>query len=97
MPRKNTLNLWTVVQHSGYGYNKDYQFQRGLESRQLEKQSEATLVRKEGGQLFDDYMAVEDYCMAEMYPEDCVGFTPQAPGRFSMKAIDGLRIYLSQR
>lgn len=93
MPRKNPEN-WTVVQHSAYGYKKDYEFQYGLESRLLKNKRETALARKAGGLIFDDYMAAEDYCMNEMYPEETKGITPRSPGNFSTKSIGGLRIYL---
>jgi len=97
MPRqtkKLPKPLWTVVQHSAYGYKRDYQFKHGLESHLLELESQAVRVRSAGGLLFDDYIAAEDYCMDEMYPKGHDGLTPVALGDFSKKAFDGLRLYL---
>lgn len=95
--KKLAKPMWTVVQHSAYGYKHDYQFQHGLESQQLERESELALVRKEGGQLFEDYMEAEDYCMDEMYPKEQEALTPRAPGTFSRKCLDGLAIYRPRR
>lgn len=98
MAKKSTNQTtfkYTVVQHSGYGYAGNPLFQKGLESRGLEKSAWVNLVEKEGGLLFDTYADCEEYCIKEMYPQpDEQGLVPEAPGTFSDRLIDGLRIYL---
>ena len=49
---------WTVVQHSGYGYGGDPQFERGLEVRELGVHGEPFArelgrVKTAGGLVFD--------------------------------------------
>jgi hypothetical protein len=86
--------LWTVVQHSGYGYAEDPQFRKGLETRQITTLTEKKSVIKAGGLLFGNYADAEQYCMEEMYPDDYGGIIPVAPGIFSAIAIDQLLVYI---
>ena len=88
------ISLWAVVQHSGYGYGGDPTFQLGLETNHVTTAAARDRVKRAGGVLFATYGAADDYCMKEMYrdvPEPAL--VPRAPGMFSDKVIDGLRIY----
>lgn len=92
-----TISYHTVVQHSGYGYKGDPQFIKGLESRTVDTRATLDRVKKAGGVLFHSYAQAEDYCMEEMYrtaPPGAFTLTPQAPGEFSDRVVDGLRIYV---
>lgn len=100
--KKLATPMHAIVQHSGYGYAKKFDFKKGLESSQVETQSEVDRVASAKGILFGDYLAAEEYCMKEMYPEgvgpygtgDSIGLIPQAPGSFSEVTMDGLAIYV---
>lgn len=92
---------WTVVQHSGYGYSDNPQFQQGLETRECGAK-EAAKVEKVGGILFDSYGDAEDFAMKAMYPDGddaplSLGILPNAQGTFSDQTVDGLRIYVPVR
>lgn len=86
--------VYAIVQHSAYGYARHFDFKKGLESRQVDKQSEVNQVQRVKGMLFDNYLAAEEYCMKEMYPEGAEGLIPHAPGTFSGVKIGGLVIYI---
>lgn len=91
------INLWTVVQHSGYGYGGDATFMRGLETRTVDNVKDRNTVTKAGGLLFDSYSHAEDWVEAEMYrgqPTDLEHMVPQALGTFADKSVDGLAIYV---
>lgn len=86
---------YAIVQHSaGAAPRLNPEFAAGLESRGVNLR-EATKVVHAGGVVFDSYMEAEDYVEAEQYPP-AAGFSliPQAPGRFSEVAIDGLPVYI---
>jgi len=90
---------WTIVQHSAYGYRGDPQFARGLEIRRLGGHGEPPAVElarvnQAGGVVLSSYTAAVEFEEAEAYPLGTNGATPQAPGRFSDKTVDGLRIYI---
>lgn len=88
---------WTIVQHSGWGYNMDPTFQRAVEMRHVGTKAEQTKVEKAGGILFDTYGEAADF------EEKANGIsTEEIPfltvkGKFSDKDIDGLKIYIPVR
>jgi hypothetical protein len=88
---------YTIVQHSAFGYKGDRQFERGVESRQVDIKVQQDRVIKAGGVLFDTYSEAEDFAMKAMYPEGYPGLTPRVEGTFSDKQVDGLRIYIPVR
>jgi hypothetical protein len=88
---------WTVVQHSGYGYNDNPQFEQAVEVRQIHTKGELRLVERVGGVLFDGYLLAEEFAEHANYPADHNGIIPAAKGTFSKLAIDGLKIYIPVR
>lgn len=86
--------LWTVVQHSGFGYAGKEGFKRGLEPRQIENRRQYELIIRTGGMVFQSYGAASDYAEAEMYPDDSSDIYPRARGRFVKAQIDGLAVYI---
>ena len=86
--------LWTIVQHSGFGYAGKPGFKKGLEIRAINTEAQSDKVFKANGVLFDNYLAADDYCEEEGYPTGVTGMYPRAPGSFSTKKIDGLYIYI---
>lgn len=88
---------YTVVQHSAYGYKRDPQFQKGLESRALLNASFIRTVERAGGLIFDSYEEAERFAEKAQYPDDYRGLTPNAQGTFADQHIDGLKIYVPVR
>lgn len=91
---KLTLPVWTLVQHSAYGYNENRVFENAVEERHLSLDSEVEKVKSSGGMLFDSYTEAADAAESENYPPEVTGITPRARGSFARKQIDGLRIYV---
>jgi len=89
-----SMNKHTIVQHSAFGYEKDYRFKFGLETRTLGNKKQIDRVEKAGGVVFDDYMDAEDYAFEQMYSEEVRGLCPLAKGTFSKMTVDGLHIYI---
>lgn len=83
---------YTVVQHTGYGYKGDPQFERGLQAVRVSSKEAQRNVEKVGGQLFHSLKEAEQWAMAEMYPGGA-GLIPLAPGTFADVGINGLAIY----
>jgi hypothetical protein len=92
-----TTNKWTIVQHSGYGYKRNPQFQHAVEVRKTESAAEERRVEKAGGILFDTYMEAENFAERANYPVGHVGIIPDARGTFSVWVIDDLHIYIPVR
>ena len=93
---------WTVVQHSGYGYGGDPQFERGLEVRELGVHGEPFArelgrVKTAGGLVFDSMADATGFEHRAPYPDGYEGLIPRAAGSFSDRTIDGLRIYVPVR
>jgi hypothetical protein len=89
-----TTIQWTIVQHSGFGYTNNPEFEAGLETRQVSKAGDRKRVQTVGGLLFDSYEAAEKFADEAMYPPGTPGLIPQAPGAFTKLMVDGLAIYL---
>jgi len=95
--KKVPIDLWTLVQHSGFGYAEDPLFMHGLESRNVTTKAQVDRIRQQGGYLFKDYVTAER--MAEALTnnedEDADWMIPSAKGEFSSHKIDGLAIYIA--
>lgn len=97
MTKREPINNYTVVQHSGYGYAGDVQFIGGLESSPIYTRRELQKVEKAGGLLLDNYCVAEDFCDWAMYTaSDVIGLIPQARrvGHFSHIEVDKLRVFV---
>jgi hypothetical protein len=88
---------WTVVQHSGFGYNGNPQFEQAVETTGGLTTAEAKLVEHVGGVVFDTYMEAEEFAEKANYPESNFGIIPTAKGTFSTRRINGLKIYIPVR
>jgi hypothetical protein len=88
-----TVNFYTVVRHSGYGFAGKEDFRHGLEPRHVGTAGHRDIVKKVGGLLFNTYGEADDYCFNEQYAghDELI---PKAPGRFAPQEIDGLQIYI---
>lgn len=83
-----------VVQHSGYGYAGNPEFQQGLELRDVQTVRDRRMVERCGGRLFSSRREAEEWTELEMYPPGYEGLVPEAPGTFSATAsVDGLAVY----
>ena len=92
-----TVNLWTIGQHSGYGYAGKDGFRHAVEVRAVRNLGEKERVEKAGGLLFDSYSEADAFTWTANYPEGTQGIYPAAKGTFSDKEIDELKIYLPVR
>jgi len=89
------LPVWVAVQHSAFGYNNDPTFLRGLETRSIDRRKQLDTALKHGAVVFDDYIEAEDYCDAEMYPDESTALVPRARGTFIPHyKVDMLMIYV---
>jgi hypothetical protein len=88
---------YTLVQHSGYGYKGNPQFQQAVEERDVTRRSEIARVEHEGGLLFDNYVEAHDAAFEVNYPPEVRGLIPEARGKFSKTLIDGLKLYIPER
>lgn len=90
--------VYTIVQHSAYGYKGNPQFEKAVEVTGLTTRGEAHLVVRVGGITFSDFRAAEDFAEHANYPEpEKQGIIPAVQGTFSKKMINGLRIYVPVR
>jgi hypothetical protein len=88
---------WTVVQHSGFGYKGNPQFERAVEVRQIHNQGELRLVERVGGMILDSYMEAEAFAERANYTPSNNSIIPNARGTFSKLMLDDLRIYIPVR
>lgn len=90
------LNKYTVVQHSGYGYAGDPQFQAALEERALTTPSQIKRVQQVGGVVVDGYVAAVELAETWSYADSNEGIVPDCSsfGTFSKKKVDGLAIFV---
>lgn len=86
--------MYTLVQHSGYGFAGDPSFRRAVEEEPV-TEVEAEKVRKAGGLLFADYAVASKYAHDINYPPEVGGLVPFVKGSFHPKAkFGGLRMYV---
>lgn len=91
-----TTGQWTIVQHSAFGYKQNPQFERAVETRQIQNSAEAIRVRRAHGLIFNSYKEAEDFTEKANYPADMdsKSIIPNVQGKFSVWMIDGLKIYI---
>jgi len=87
---------YVIVQHSAWTVARNPQFQNGLEQRMVETEAALARVEEVGGKVFDSWIDADAFCMDEMYPPNVKGLIPCAPGTFSLRKVDGSRIYIPQ-
>ena len=85
--------LYTLVQHSAYGYKGDPQFEKGVETRPLNTASVIGTVVKAGGVALS-YEDASDLAHQEMYHKDNPSLMPDARGKYLRHQIDGLHVYI---
>lgn len=88
------MDKWTLVQHSGFGYANNPEFQQAVETRSLSNAREIKRVNDAGGMVFDSYSDASDREFEENYPPEVQGLVPKCRGLFSEKKIDELRVYI---
>lgn len=80
--------LWTLVQHSGFGYGGREEMQDFVEARVVMSQKELDKINKANGFVLDKF---EDIEKAE------IKFGFDVKGTFANSKIDGLRILKEQQ
>ena len=95
---------WTLVQHSGFGYEEKPGWDKAVETRQITTAEELKRVESVGGLIFDSYGEADKQMYASNYPQgveiegkDFRLTYPEVLGTFSDKELDGLRIYIPMR
>ena len=87
---------YTLVRHSGFGYDSNPQFEQAVESRFLDTYTQFTKVKKYGGIIIEGYPSAENKAYDINYPKSDAqqGIVPAARGTFARAKIDGLHIYI---
>jgi hypothetical protein len=93
----SVTDKWTVVQHSGFGYKGNPQFEHAVEVRQIHVIGELHRVERAGGMILDSYMEAEAFAERANYRPSNKGIIPDARGTFSNLKIDDLCIYIPVR
>ena len=93
MKTKSQIHLYTLVQHSGFGFAGKPQFQEAVEEACLTSRREVERVRRAGGLLFHTYLRACNRVEAENYPSWIKGLIPHVAGEFAKAKVGGLRIY----
>lgn len=88
---------YTVVQHSGYTYGGNPEFEQAVEPRMIPNVRDLRKVQAAGGVVLDGYVEAEDFCDAANYPPGTEGIVPQARGTFADVRVDSLRVYVPVR
>jgi len=94
MKSRPQVRLFTLVQHSGFGFAGNPQFQHAVEEACLSSTREVERVRRAGGVILGDYFEASQRAELENYPPWVKGFIPHAAGTFAKVKIGGLRVYL---
>lgn len=87
--------MYTLVQHSGYGYAGDPTFEQALEIRSVSG-VERKRVMKAGGMLFDTWNRADDAAERLMYPDEGFYLVPRFKGTFANAVVDQLRIAIPE-
>jgi hypothetical protein len=88
-------DLYTLVQHSGFGYGGKPGFRRAVELRYVTP-VQAKRVVEAGGVVFESWYDADSAEMMSGYPapEFDTGIYPNVQGKFSTLEIDQLRVYV---
>jgi len=93
--------LYTITQHSGWGYGDNSLFTNAVESHAVTTKAQERRVIAAGGLIFEDCLDAEDFCEHANYVTvDVDGedwLIPHAQGTFSTQVIGGLAIYIPVR
>lgn len=90
------MEYYTLVQHSGFGYGENPEFEQAVEMRSITKKQIEKVKRKDG-LIFESYGDASDAADSENYPDDVAGLIPKVNGTFINWEIDGLRLYIPKR
>jgi len=93
----NHLNngaLYTLVQHSGFGYSQDPRFKLATEERSIPNKRTLKAIKNRGGMVFIGYVGAATQADIENYPPNVKGIIPHALGTFDKYKIDGLKLYI---
>ncbi len=85
--------LYTMVQHSAAAYRDDETFRNAVEMKEISL-TDGKLVLKVGGLLYGSYSEAQAKEDAINYPPGVDGIVPKVRGTFSVKTLDGQKIYL---
>src|SRR5262245_22723640 len=86
--------IYTLLQHSVFGYAQNPQFEQAVEMRLLNRKDQLAKIEKLGGLIFDSYAEADDAVDAVNYPHGVRRPIPNARGTFANMKVDGLKLYL---
>lgn len=86
--------LYTLVQHSAYGYAQDPQFEKAVEERYIRNNQKLKAIKKRGGFILVGYFDAYGKAEEENYPPEVKGLIPCARGTFDAYLVDGLKLYI---
>jgi len=85
--------MYTLVQHSGWVVSGKWDFKNAVELRRCQGKN-ADAVREVGGLIFKTYTDASNAEYNENYPPDLTGMIPNIQGSFSIKEVEGQKIYI---
>lgn len=88
-----TVNLFTLVQHSGFLVGEKPGFRAAVEVQSVVTKGEQHKVEKAGGLLFSNYGKASDAEDTVNYPDNR-GMYPHAEGTFGVRIADGRPVYI---
>lgn len=87
--------MYTLVQHSGYGFAGKPDFARAVEEAYVDDLKAQDKIRKAGGLLFLSYGEASKYAHELNYPPEVPGLVPRVQGTFHPRLkVGGLLVYL---
>lgn len=87
------INLFTLVQHSGYLVGGKPGFEHAVELQSVTSAVDRRKVERAGGLLFTNYRLADDAEYTVNYP-DGNGVYPHAEGTFGTRIDDGRPVYI---
>lgn len=87
--------MHTLVQHSGYGYGYNPQFEQAVEEREIPAGKKSLdRIKKVGGIIVKNYGEANNLSELVNYPPEVKGLVPEARGSFATIKVDGLKVYI---
>ncbi|WP_188187537.1 hypothetical protein [Nonomuraea sp. SYSU D8015] len=86
--------MWTLVQHSAYGWDRKEGFRHMVETRSVLDRVQQREIERLGGLLFESYTDADEAEYRENYPEGADLLAGKVRGTFAEYNLDGLKLYI---
>lgn len=87
--------MYTLVQHSGFGFAGKPDFAKAVEEAHVGDLKAVDKIRAAGGLLFLSYGEASRYAHDINYPPEALGLVPRAQGAFHPRLkVGGLPLYI---